>query len=76
MDEPQIGALIRALCDEHNVNLVMIPSKATLGEYAGLFKISADGTPKNVVPCSVAVIVDYGEESQALLYLLNYLKNQ
>jgi len=75
-DEPQYVALVKALCDEHNVNLVMVPTKAQLGEFAGLFKLAADGSAKNVVPCSCAVVTDYGEESQALLYLLNYLKNQ
>ena len=75
-DEPAYAALVKALCEEHSVNLVMVPTKASLGEWAGLCKIDAEGKPKNVVPTSCVVVVDYGEESQALLYLLDYLKRQ
>jgi len=55
------------------VNLITVPTKAMLGEWCGLCKIDADGKPKNVVPTSCAVIVDFGEESQALNFLLGTL---
>lgn len=74
-DEQNYVALVKALCEEHGVNLLTVPSKTILGEWCGLCKIGPDGKPKNVVPTSVAVIVDYGEESAALNYLLEYLKN-
>ncbi|KAH9253681.1 hypothetical protein BASA81_008299 [Batrachochytrium salamandrivorans] len=74
-DEPAYVALVKALCDEHEVNLITVPTKVQLGEFVGLCKIDTDGKPKNVVPTSVAVVVDFGEESQALNYLLEYLRN-
>ena len=52
------------------MNLVTVPTKVQLGEWCGLCKISSEGKPKNVVPTSCAVVVDYGEESAALNYLL------
>src|SRR4051812_8956360 len=51
-DEPAYVALVKALCDEHGVNLLTVPTKATLGEWSGLCKIDAEGKPKNVVPTS------------------------
>ena len=75
-DEQGIVTLIKALCTESNCHLLMVPTKAQLGEWVGLCKIDSEGKPKNVVPTAVAVIVDFGEESAALQYLLDYLKNQ
>jgi len=73
-DEANYVALVKALCDEHSVNLITVPTKAILGEWCGLCKIDSEGKPKNVVPTSCAVIVDFGEESQALNFLLEYLR--
>jgi small subunit ribosomal protein S12e len=74
-DEPAYVALVKALCDEHQVNLITVPTKVQLGEFVGLCKIDVDGKAKQVVPTSVAVIVEFGEDSQALNYLMEYLKN-
>jgi len=64
---------VAALCSEHNVILVKVPTKLQLGQWCGLCKIDAEGNPKNVVATSCAVIVDYGQESQALSFLLDFL---
>ena len=47
-----------------------------LGEMAGLCKLDAEGNPTRVVKCSCAVVVDYGEETEALNVLRNHIKSR
>jgi small subunit ribosomal protein S12e len=35
-DQPDYVKLVKALCSEHNVHLVTVPSAKTLGEWAGV----------------------------------------
>lgn len=35
-DQPDYVKLVKALCAEHNVNLLTVPSAKTLGEWAGV----------------------------------------
>ncbi|WOL15709.1 40S ribosomal protein S12-like [Canna indica] len=58
--------LVKALCADHNVHLVTVPSAKTLGEWAGLCKIDSEGKARKVVGCSCVVVKDYGEESEGL----------
>lgn len=73
-DEPQYGKLVEALCAEHEINLMKVDSKLTLGEWAGLCKLDAEGTPRKIVGCSCVVIKDYGIEGEALDILLDSFK--
>jgi len=75
-DNPEYTKLIRALCEESGVHLIMVDSRAQLGEMVGLAKLDSDGTIKKAVNCSCAVVTDFGEDSQALNILLDYLKKQ
>jgi len=75
-DEPAYKALVEALCTEHSVNMLKVPTKLQLGQWCGLCKIDAEGNPKNIVPTSCAVIVDFGQESQALSYLMDFIAKQ
>ena len=75
-NQPDYKKLIEALCGEHNVNLITIPENKQLGEWAGLCKLDAEGTPRKVVGCSCAVVTDFGDESEGLAVLQEYLKGR
>eukprot|EP00039_Didymoeca_costata_P017850 m.331143 g.331143 ORF g.331143 m.331143 type:complete len:146 (+) comp16655_c0_seq1:103-540(+) len=74
-DEPNYGKLVEALCAHHEINLIKVDDKVTLGEWAGLCKIDKEGKARKIVGCSCVVVKDYGTEGQALDILLNYFKN-
>lgn len=75
-DQPDIKKLVEALCAEHNVSLLSVPESKQLGQWAGLCKLDAEGEPRKVVGCSCAVVTDYGDESEGLTVLQEYLKNR
>ena len=75
-DEPNFVALVRALCDEHSIKLIKVPESKQLGEWVGLCKIDEEGNARKVVPCACAVVKDFGEDSNALQILLDYLKTR
>ncbi|CAN6328175.1 unnamed protein product, partial [Urochloa humidicola] len=74
-DQPDYVKLVKALCSEHNVHLVTVPSAKTLGEWAGLCKIDSEGKARKVVGCSCVVVKDYGEESEGLNIVQEYVKS-
>ncbi|KAI3920422.1 hypothetical protein MKX01_000761 [Papaver californicum] len=67
--------LVKALCLDHNVKLITVPSAKTLGEWAGLCKIDSEGKARKVVGCSMVVVKDYGEESEGLNIVQEYVKS-
>lgn len=75
-DNPEYTKLVKALCEEGGVHLLMVDTGKQLGEYAGLCKINEAGEATKVVRCSCAVVTEFGEESQAFAVLMGFLKTQ
>lgn len=67
--------LIEALADSTNTPLVHVPSRADLGEWAGLTRFLKNGDVKKKIGSSVVAITSYGQESEALHFTLEYIKN-
>lgn len=66
-DQPDYVKLIKALCNEGNVQLISVPKAKQLGEWVGLCKLDEEGNARKVVACSSAVVKDLGaEDSEAL----------
>ena len=74
-DQADYTKLIQALCREVNVHLIRVPQAVQLGEWAGLCKLDAEGTARKVVKCSCVVVSDYGEDTEGLAMLQEFLKN-
>jgi small subunit ribosomal protein S12e len=66
--------LIKALCAEGEVHVVMVESGKELGAWCGLAKLDAEGSVKKAVRTSSCVITEFGEESRALTVLLDFLQ--
>ncbi|XP_010414035.1 PREDICTED: 40S ribosomal protein S12-2-like [Camelina sativa] len=74
-NQPDYVKLVKALCADHNINLLTVPSAKTLGEWAGLCKIDSEGNARKVVGCSCLVIKDYGEETTALNIVKKHIES-
>ncbi|GAB2269540.1 40S ribosomal protein S12 [Dionaea muscipula] len=74
-DQPDYVKLIKALCADHNVNLLTVPSAKTLGEWTGLCKIDSEGKARKVVGCSCIVVKDFGEETEGLNVVKHHIKS-
>ena len=69
--------LVTALCKERDIPCVSVADKKALGEWAGLCKMDRDGNARKVVGASSVAIVEFGdEESQALHFLLNAIRDK
>ncbi|CAG9315246.1 unnamed protein product [Blepharisma stoltei] len=75
-DLKEYKGLIRALCTEKDVPLVMVSDRNTLGEWAGMCKVDTTGTARHIVKCSSVVVTDVDEETQAWKVLSNYIHSQ
>ena len=73
-DQPDYVKLVKALCADHNVEIMIVDSAKKLGEWCGLCKIDSEGNARKVVGCSCAVVKDYGEETEGLSIVQAYLK--
>ncbi|XWS19146.1 hypothetical protein CRYUN_Cryun32bG0107000 [Craigia yunnanensis] len=75
-DQPDYVKLVKALCSDHNTDLLPVPSAKTLGEWVGLCKIDSEGKARKVVGCSCVVVKDFGEDSSARAFLQVHMKSQ
>ena len=68
--EAKYKQLIVALCKQKGVSLLQVPSRAALGEWAGLCKRDATGTARKVRGCSSLVVKHFSPNDEAAVNLV------
>ena len=76
-ESDEYKTLIKALCSESGVPLLIVEDGKQLGEWVGLTKVRDNAGEKEVrkvVRCSCAVVTDFGVDSDALTQVMDYVK--
>lgn len=73
-DKEDYQRLIEALAASTGTPLVHVPERAALGDWAGLTRVKKSGEVKKAISSSVVAVTSYGEESEALHFVLEYIK--
>ena len=73
-DDPKYKKLITALAKQNKVPLIEVDSRQDLGLWLGQCKYDKDGVPRKTKGASSCAIKDYGETSDALSFLEQYIK--
>jgi len=75
-DHEDYVKLVTALTADKGVYLIKVPEKAKLGDWAGQHKLDADANVKKTCAASCVAVKDFGEQSEGLAFLLQYIKAQ
>merc|ERR1711865_1012196 len=73
-DDPKYKKLISALAKQNKIPLIEIDSRTDLGMWLGQCKYDKEGVPRKTKGASSCAIKDYGETSDALSFLEQYIK--
>ncbi len=73
-EDPKYMKLVSALAKYNSIPVIMIDERNELGEWLGHCKYDKDGAARKVKGTSSVAIKDYGEESEALSFVQNYIK--
>jgi len=73
-EDAKYKKLVTSLCKANNIPLLEVERRAELGEWLSQCKYDKGGVARKVRGCSSAAIVDYGEETEAMNFVLNYIK--
>lgn len=74
-NDPKYKKLITSLAKQNGIPLITIAKRNDVGEWLGHCKYDKEGNARKVKGTSSVAILDYGEETEALQYVLNYIKD-
>ena len=75
-DDPKYKKLITALAKANNIPLINIEQRNDIGEWLGHCKYDKEGKARKVKGTSSVAIKDFGEETAALAFVLNHIKEK
>merc|ERR1712047_2854 len=75
-DDPKYKKLVTALAKSSNIPLIEVEHRNDIGTWLGHCKYDKDGEPRKVKGTSSVAIKNYGEETEALTFVLNYIKEK
>merc|ERR1711998_103058 len=75
-DDPKYKKLITALAKQNKIPLIEVEDRDVLGEWLGQCKYDKEGKARRVKGASSCVIKDYGEQSEALTFLEDYIRTK
>merc|ERR1712113_257087 len=75
-NDPKYKKLVSALAKTSNIPLITVEKRDELGEWLGHCKFDIEGKPKKVKGTSSVAIKHYGEETEALTFVLNHIKEK
>merc|ERR1711934_304834 len=75
-NDPKYKKLVTALAKSNNVPLIEVEKRDEVGEWLGHCKYDKEGNAKKTKGTSSVAIRNYGEETEALSYVLNHIKEK
>ena len=73
-DDPKYQKLVEALAKQNSIPVIRVEDRTELGEWLGHCKYDKEGAARKVKGTSSVAIKDYGEETECLSFVLNYIK--
>merc|ERR1711935_718093 len=74
-DDPKYKKLITALAKQNKIPLITVEKRQDLGEWLGQCKYDKEGVARKTRGASSVAIINYGENSEALTYVEQYVKD-
>ncbi|TNV76066.1 hypothetical protein FGO68_gene14971 [Halteria grandinella] len=73
-EDAKYKKLVTSLCKANGIPLLEIEKRAELGEWLGQCKLDKQGIARKIRGASSVAIKDYGEDTEALSFVLNHIK--
>ena len=74
-DDPKYKKLITCLAKQNKIPLITVEKRQDLGEWLGQCKYDKEGVARKTRGASSVAILNYGENSEALTYVEQYVKD-
>merc|ERR1739840_5475 len=75
-EDAKYKKFVTAMAKQGNIPLIEVDSRMDLGEWLGHCHYDKEGAARKVKGTSSVAINDYGEETEALSFVLNYIKEK